>query len=1100
MELKTLFQLCIPREETLKGIDADDVQELDQLLNNQIDPEDFFSKCFITNSMKMLFQKAFARFSGRSSSGLIVLKQAMGGGKTHNMIALGLVAKYPNLREKILGPDFPYMYKGKIDVVGFTGRSTTALPWIEIARQLNRLNVLSPSVRDGIEAPSDKEWCELLGGGPVLILLDEIPYYLEYAQTVPKGSSDKAHFVYAGLANLFNAINSPNLSQVMVVLADLEAKYEKGGEYINNAIALSLKDEAERTAEPIKPIDMSSPEIYEILRKKLFKEYPQDPKNDYDVNAIAVYYTNFLKELENAGLISDSFDNIKLMFKESYPFHPGIIHLIANFRNNLRFQQTRGLLRLFRRYVKYLYTNQDKFPNKYFITVSDYDLGESDIRDIIVSINPNLDNAISIDVHSLNGTAKAQYIDSKYHTNLGSKFAKAILFSSLSSTDQDTLGLTEEETYVYTLEPGDDLTKAKNIFEEYWRITSYSKENQQGKKYFGYNENVNALMLKYRENITIEEAEKMLIKSLIEYFTPRERNCYQTVYQNIVALPKDLTELQLKRDEITLVISKPVDQRGEINKVLYDWWESLESNKNRVLFLTGATKGYNELIEKIKDFMAWYDVLKSLKGQVNPNDPEYKRTQTEIDSSGVRILELIKNTFNKLYYPHYRPDKQKNILALLDVDYSTISSSATQAVQTAERLRAGITSDERVERLLGNNRDGEVVIRETLKKEGKYAEFDLNDIKSAEAFNEEVLFNLLNTERKSIIWDEVKKRAADEPRWLWHPPGLLDKYKEWKKQRGDWEEENGEVILKPTKKASVEVANTGIEYDFENDEIILKLKVKNADIVYYQEGSQIDINTARIVDDFNAFRVKPGRNVTFTFAAVDSTGKSESSDPFVFKCPIALKLVNEYTDAQGFKHIKLKSLPQADIYYTTDGSSPINSDTTVRLDKDEIVVNPTAVQIIRAVAVQEGIFSKEFQIPIDTKVKIKPDKPVLYKPYSNNYIKFTDKKLYEMELRELSSFNGKVKKINLNIESTKDSSRNMTVIITDKNGLNAAELTEITNKFCKDILNDSEANINGRFEEIKFERGSDFIEWLKLYNKTPENCIGEFEQNEQSTD
>lgn len=32
-----------------------------------------------------------------------MLSQAMGGGKTHSMIALGLLAKEPNLRKKILG-------------------------------------------------------------------------------------------------------------------------------------------------------------------------------------------------------------------------------------------------------------------------------------------------------------------------------------------------------------------------------------------------------------------------------------------------------------------------------------------------------------------------------------------------------------------------------------------------------------------------------------------------------------------------------------------------------------------------------------------------------------------------------------------------------------------------------------------------------------------------------------------------------------------------------------------------------------------------------------------------------------------------------------
>jgi hypothetical protein len=88
--------------------------------------------------------------------------------------------------------------------------------------------------------------------------LDELPPYFEHAETVPKGDSTKAVFVSSGLANLFNATNNPDLSRVVVVLSDLEAKYERGSEYVINKKALSLKDEAERTAETIRPVDISS--------------------------------------------------------------------------------------------------------------------------------------------------------------------------------------------------------------------------------------------------------------------------------------------------------------------------------------------------------------------------------------------------------------------------------------------------------------------------------------------------------------------------------------------------------------------------------------------------------------------------------------------------------------------------------------------------------------------------------------------------------------------------------------------------------------------------------------------------------------------------
>jgi hypothetical protein len=48
------------------------------------------------------------------------------GGKTHSMIALGLLAKDPELRKKVLGDENPAPNLGRCRVVGFNGRSTDA--------------------------------------------------------------------------------------------------------------------------------------------------------------------------------------------------------------------------------------------------------------------------------------------------------------------------------------------------------------------------------------------------------------------------------------------------------------------------------------------------------------------------------------------------------------------------------------------------------------------------------------------------------------------------------------------------------------------------------------------------------------------------------------------------------------------------------------------------------------------------------------------------------------------------------------------------------------------------------------------------------------
>ena len=52
--------------------------------------------------MHTLLVEAFRRMQGKSEQALFKLTQAMGGGKTHNLITLGMLAKHPEFRAKVL--------------------------------------------------------------------------------------------------------------------------------------------------------------------------------------------------------------------------------------------------------------------------------------------------------------------------------------------------------------------------------------------------------------------------------------------------------------------------------------------------------------------------------------------------------------------------------------------------------------------------------------------------------------------------------------------------------------------------------------------------------------------------------------------------------------------------------------------------------------------------------------------------------------------------------------------------------------------------------------------------------------------------------------
>jgi len=178
--MKTLDKTCKPRQSVFDTARRDEVLDLTNLIENKINPREFFKENYLTDGMRSLFREAFRVFAGKSGSGVIKLTQAMGGGKTHCMIATGLLAKYPELRKDVMGSDYNKDVLGSVNVVAFTGRESDAQfgIWGAIAEQLGKKDAFK-DYYSPLKAPGLSAWVNLLKGKPLLILLDELPPYLQ---------------------------------------------------------------------------------------------------------------------------------------------------------------------------------------------------------------------------------------------------------------------------------------------------------------------------------------------------------------------------------------------------------------------------------------------------------------------------------------------------------------------------------------------------------------------------------------------------------------------------------------------------------------------------------------------------------------------------------------------------------------------------------------------------------------------------------------------------------------------------------------------------------------------------------------------------------
>ena len=206
----SLQSLCKPRLSAFAADRRATVRNLDTFLNGEVNGNEFFDENYFTNGMLTLVDRAFRHLGGSGAgSSVFLLSQAMGGGKTHSMIALGLLARDPELRKKVLADtQNPAPNLGTCRVAGFNGRSTDAAGgiWGSLAAQLGKAAQFARYVSPLLSAPGPQAWKQLLGGEPLVLFLDELPPYLANAVAVPVGNGDLSVVTTTALANLFIAV------------------------------------------------------------------------------------------------------------------------------------------------------------------------------------------------------------------------------------------------------------------------------------------------------------------------------------------------------------------------------------------------------------------------------------------------------------------------------------------------------------------------------------------------------------------------------------------------------------------------------------------------------------------------------------------------------------------------------------------------------------------------------------------------------------------------------------------------------------------------------------------------------------------------------
>jgi hypothetical protein len=916
--MKSVRNACTLQPNALEITVGDQIEQLDEIIRST-DTAQYFAKTFITGGMRDLLEKGVTRLAGKSNNSIFHLKQAMGGGKTHLMVGFGLLAKSAEDRAKLIG-DIPHQAGfGNAKIAAFNGRNTPAhYFWGEIASQLGKEVLFKPYWESGTKAPDENAWLELFDGDePVLILLDEMPPYFQYYATQSLGQGTIADVVTRAFSCLLTAAQKKK--NVCVVVSDLSAAYDTGGKLIQRALD-DAKQELGRAEVSITPVNLESDEIYQILRKRLFLKLPD--KNE--IADIAGVFADRLSEAAKARSIERGADALANDIESTYPFHPSFKSIVALFKDNEKFKQTRGLMELVSRLLKSVWNSPD---DVYLIGAQHFDLGLPEVREKLTEIS-NMRDVIARDLWDSGNGAHAQMIDLANGNSFAKQVGVLLLTSSLSTSVDAVRGLSEQEMLECLIDPNRKASDFRPSFEALLKSAWYLHKTQEGRHYFSHAENLTKKLENYAEKAPQPKVDELIRTRLNEMYRPLTKEAYEKV----LPLPEiDEAEASIKSSRSLLIISPD----GKTPPEAVARFFANQTNKNNVLVLTGDRSSMADLEKAARHVYAAAKAHAEIDSS-HPQRAELDDKKTQYDQD---FQSTVLNVFDKVLFPGKQGADDILRSKVLDGTYPA-----------------------------GEPYNGERQIIKTLTNDPikLYTDVEAN-FDALKARAEQLLFGNQDDVRKTDLID--KARQSVQMPWL--PTRGFDMLLQAALQRGNWEDlGNGYITKKPRPKTTKVIIKDDIILD-DAGTSRLTLETQFAGPVpriHYAEEGPVSEQSPVLAENTlvtKALRVQ--------FLAVDPGGANLTGAPTTWTNDLTIR--NHFHEEKRL--VELFVAPRGTIRYTTDGTEPREG----TLYTGPIDIGKEAVTIL-VYAECEGLENKrtfKFAAAGSSDVLIAADQPATFK-------------------------------------------------------------------------------------------------------------------------
>ena len=539
VSIRTIFDTCRPRPDVVRGAVAEDfAADLAQVVNGEgspeyVDPARFFANTYPTRGLRNLLANVCRRLSGAGGEAAAIfrLDTSYGGGKTHGLIALahaarGLpaVAGMDEFIDPALAP------RGPVRLAAFDGENADPAngrtmgegvrahtPWGELAWALAGragYDRVRNSDTGGV-APGADTLRELFGGGPALVLLDELSVYLRKVRQADAARDQLTAF----LTSLFKAVEAtPRAALVYTLAVGKEGRavdaYSAENQFIADRMA-EAESVSARKATLLNPTEED--ETAHVLRRRLFEVIDEAAARE----AVAAYQAAWSAQRDAIAADANR-PETAARFRASYPLHPEVLQTLTSKTATLEtFQRVRGMLRLLARTIAHLWETRP--ADAAAIHLHHVDPGCEPVRQELVTRlqQSRYVPAVANDVAGAGGApALAQEIDARRHVGLPpyAAYVARTVFMHTLAFNEPLQGLSPEQLRYSMLGPGSDLSFIEEARKEFVRESAYLDDRPGAPMRFLAEANLTQIIRREEKNVDSGEARAALNDGIGQIF------------------------------------------------------------------------------------------------------------------------------------------------------------------------------------------------------------------------------------------------------------------------------------------------------------------------------------------------------------------------------------------------------------------------------------------------------------------------------------------------------------------------------------------------------------------------------------------------------